>query len=106
MPIYEYQCQACQAVTEAIQKLSDRPLTKCTSCGGRLEKLLSRTAFVLKGGGWYKDGYGGGKKRSSSEGSGSSGSGDGGGKSSSGGEGKGASQESKKSGGSSSKSSD
>jgi putative FmdB family regulatory protein len=58
MPIYEYQCQQCAAVTEKIQKLSDKPLTKCEACGGKLVKLLSRTAFVLKGSGWYKDGYG------------------------------------------------
>jgi predicted nucleic acid-binding Zn ribbon protein len=40
---------------------------KCDKCGGRLEKLVSRTAFVLKGGGWYNEGYssGGGKKKES-----------------------------------------
>lgn len=62
MPIYEYQCQSCQKVIEVLQQMSDKPLKKCESCGGRLDKLLSRTAFVLKGGGWYSDGYGGGKK--------------------------------------------
>ncbi|MFN7964421.1 MAG: zinc ribbon domain-containing protein [Acidobacteriota bacterium] len=62
MPIYEYQCQSCQRVIEVLQQMSAKPLKKCESCGGRLDKLLSRTAFVLKGGGWYSDGYGGAKK--------------------------------------------
>jgi len=26
-------------------------------CGGATKRLISRTEFVLKGGGWYKDGY-------------------------------------------------
>lgn len=58
MPIYEYRCQGCEDEFEAIQKMSDRPLRKCKKCGGKLEKLLSRTSFVLRGGGWYADGYG------------------------------------------------
>lgn len=58
MPIYEYRCLACDNVSEAIQKFSDAPLKKCALCGGKLEKLISRTAFVLKGGGWYNEGYG------------------------------------------------
>lgn len=58
MPIYEYRCTGCGTEFEVIQRISDRPLTRCEDCGGRLEKLLSRTAFLLKGSGWYADGYG------------------------------------------------
>jgi putative FmdB family regulatory protein len=57
MPIYAYQCNACGAEEEHIQRFSDPPLTTCERCGGSLEKLLSAAAFHLKGGGWYKDGY-------------------------------------------------
>jgi putative FmdB family regulatory protein len=57
MPIYEYQCKACGRRVEVIQKLSDPPLRKCEECSGKLEKLISRAAFQLKGGGWYGDGY-------------------------------------------------
>ncbi|HXV76951.1 MAG TPA: zinc ribbon domain-containing protein [Candidatus Polarisedimenticolaceae bacterium] len=57
MPIYEYRCIKCGHHIEIIQKLSDRPLRKCPECGGRLEKLVSRAAFLLKGGGWYAEGY-------------------------------------------------
>ena len=57
MPIYEYQCQKCGEVSEYIQKMSDDPMTACEHCGGDLERLISRSAFHLKGGGWYKDLY-------------------------------------------------
>jgi putative FmdB family regulatory protein len=55
MPIYEYRCQACGHELEAIQKLSDAPLTQCPECNKEeLKKLLSAAAFRLKGGGWYE----------------------------------------------------
>ena len=57
MPIYEYRCTKCGHLIEIIQKLSDRPLRKCSECSGRLEKLVSRASFQLKGGGWYSEGY-------------------------------------------------
>jgi putative FmdB family regulatory protein len=57
MPIYEYQCRSCGHRFEQMQKVSDAPLRKCPECSGRLEKLISRTAFLLKGGGWYAHGY-------------------------------------------------
>ena len=57
MPIYEYECAACGQVEEAIQKFSDRPLTKCSHCAGKLHRLVSQSAFHLKGSGWYADGY-------------------------------------------------
>jgi len=64
VPIYEYRCTKCGHLIEIIQKLSDRPLRKCPECTGRLEKLVSRASFQLKGGGWYSEGYtsNGGKK--------------------------------------------
>ncbi len=57
MPMYEYQCSQCGLVFEALQKFSDAPLTECRSCGAAVEKLVSSTAFALKGGGWYDQGY-------------------------------------------------
>jgi putative FmdB family regulatory protein len=58
MPVYEYQCKACGLVFEAIQKFSDAPISTCRACGGAVEKMISQTAFSLKGGGWYDQGYG------------------------------------------------
>jgi putative FmdB family regulatory protein len=55
MPFYEYQCQACGAQVEVLQKITDAPLKKCTKCGkSRLVKLVSAPVFRLKGGGWYE----------------------------------------------------
>jgi putative FmdB family regulatory protein len=60
MPIYEYRCGGCGEVFEVIRKFSDKPLKKCIFCGeGKVEKLISQSSFVLKGSGWYKDGYSG-----------------------------------------------
>lgn len=57
MPIYEYHCKACGKDFEILQKMSDRPLATCPTCGKRVRRLISQTSFALKGGGWYKDGY-------------------------------------------------
>ena len=58
MPIYEYECRKCKAHTEAFQKVSDKPLTKCPKCGGRLDKRISAPAIQFKGSGWYVTDYG------------------------------------------------
>ena len=70
MPVYEYECEACDRVFEVQQRISDDPLTECPQCGGKVKKLISMSAFHLKGGGWYRDGY-------SSGGSGKNGGGEG-----------------------------
>ncbi len=57
MPIYEYQCKKCGTIEEALQKFSDKPLTRCRHCSGRLHKLVSRSSFHLKGTGWYVTDY-------------------------------------------------
>jgi putative FmdB family regulatory protein len=64
MPLYEYRCEACGHKLEAIQKMSDSPLTDCPACGASaLKKLISAAAFRLKGGGWYETDFkSGGKK--------------------------------------------
>src|SRR5271165_5938904 len=55
MPFYEYQCDSCGHTLEAMQKLSDSPLTKCPHCGkAQLKRLMSAPVFRLKGGGWYE----------------------------------------------------
>ncbi|MBM4198306.1 MAG: zinc ribbon domain-containing protein [Gammaproteobacteria bacterium] len=55
MPFYEYECKACGAQTEVLQKITDKPLRKCAECGkNTLIKLVSAPIFRLKGGGWYE----------------------------------------------------
>jgi putative FmdB family regulatory protein len=63
MPIYEYKCAKCKKHHEIMQKITDKPLTICPSCGGTMNKMISSTSFVLKGSGWYATDYAGkGKK--------------------------------------------
>ena len=58
MPIYEFRCKKCSNQIEVYQKFSDKPPNRCKKCGGRLEKMISQTAFQLKGEGWYVTEYG------------------------------------------------
>src|SRR5438132_4052610 len=58
MPIYEYRCLDCGHQFELMQKFSDPPAETCTSCSGAVQKLISRSAFHLKGSGWYVTDYG------------------------------------------------
>jgi putative FmdB family regulatory protein len=57
MPIYEYGCSKCGGIDEVLQKFSDKPLTKCKHCSGKLHKLISHSSFHLKGTGWYITDY-------------------------------------------------
>jgi putative FmdB family regulatory protein len=57
MPIYEYRCQQCGGEFEYMQRMADDPKTTCERCAGTLERMISRSAFHLKGSGWYKDLY-------------------------------------------------
>ena len=58
MPIYEYRCLDCGHQFELMQKFSDPPAETCMSCAGAVQKLISRSAFHLKGSGWYVTDYG------------------------------------------------
>ncbi len=59
MPIYEYECTKCKSHIEVLQKVSDKPPTKCRKCGGRFERIASAPAIQFKGSGWYVTDYGG-----------------------------------------------
>jgi len=66
MPIYEYECSQCHQTSDSLQKVNDPPPESCPHCGAHnsLSRLLSRTSFVLKGGGWYADLYSSSKPKS------------------------------------------
>lgn len=58
MPIYEYECSGCGDEHEVIQRMGAGALRKCPSCGAlRLRRKISRSAFHLKGEGWYVTDY-------------------------------------------------
>lgn len=73
MPIYEYQCTACDNRFELRQKFSDEPAKECPKCGGNVQKLISQAGFALKGGGWYAEGYDSGSSAPSCPNSGNGG---------------------------------
>ena len=71
MPIYEYLCEKCGHEFEREQRITEDPVKTCPKCRAKkVRRLISRTAFVLKGSGWYSDLYssskpeGGDKKES------------------------------------------
>ncbi|MDI7268689.1 MAG: zinc ribbon domain-containing protein [Myxococcota bacterium] len=58
MPIYEYACDRCGHRFEELQGINDQPVTTCPKCRKRsVQRLISRTSFVLKGTGWYVTDY-------------------------------------------------
>ena len=67
MPIYEYECTKCGQIEEALQRFSDKPLSKCRQCSGKLSRLISQSSFHLKGSGWYVTDYAGKSKNTSSK---------------------------------------
>lgn len=73
MPLYEYQCDACEHRFEKIQKFSDPHVDVCPKCGGVVKKLVSSPAIQFKGSGWYITDY---AKKSSTDASSSKSSSD------------------------------
>ncbi len=62
MPIYEYDCRACGKRHQAIQKMNDEPLQQCPNCSHpELQRVISASAFALKGTGWYVTDFSGKK---------------------------------------------
>lgn len=60
MPAYEYGCPKCKKVLEIRHAMSDEPEVLCCeeSCGDiKMERLISKSSFQLRGMGWASDGY-------------------------------------------------
>ena len=61
MPIYAYRCESCGFQKDALQKMSDAPLTQCPQCGkDSFRKQVTAAGFQLKGSGWYVTDFRGG----------------------------------------------
>ncbi len=56
MPTYEYECTRGHRF-EVVQRITEDPLKRCQVCRSKAHRLISASAFILKGGGWYSDGY-------------------------------------------------
>lgn len=59
MPLFEYRCPKCKHQLEKLVSGKDRDkLPRCPKCKEpEMQKLVSRSSFALKGGGWADDGY-------------------------------------------------
>ncbi len=57
MPIYEYCCRDCEHLFEEWSKSYEEKEKPCPACGGNARRLISPTAFILKGSGWYATDY-------------------------------------------------
>jgi putative FmdB family regulatory protein len=95
MPIYEYRCERGHTF-EVMQRMTDDPLTSCSTCEAPVQRVFHPVAVHFKGSGFYNTDYG--KKK----GGGSSSTSETGSKESSGSEKKDSSKDSKPSSGSAS----
>jgi putative FmdB family regulatory protein len=57
MPIYEYRCDKGHSF-EVMQRMADEPLTECTICGARVQRVFHPVAVHFKGKGFYTTDYG------------------------------------------------
>jgi len=56
MPTYEYECTNGHTF-EVVQRITEPALERCQQCRAKARRLISAPSFILKGGGWYADGY-------------------------------------------------
>jgi len=58
MPTYDYYCKECKKLFEIFHSIKDEAKTICPDCEKEsLKRLISKSNFILKGGGWYSDLY-------------------------------------------------
>jgi putative FmdB family regulatory protein len=67
MPIYEYRCERGHTF-EVMQRMSEDPITNCTTCDASVQRVFHPVAVHFKGSGFYTTDYGS-KKRSAASGS-------------------------------------
>jgi putative FmdB family regulatory protein len=61
MPIYEYRCERGHTF-EVMQRMTDDPLTSCSTCEAPVQRVFHPVAVHFKGSGFYNTDYG--KKKS------------------------------------------
>jgi putative FmdB family regulatory protein len=70
MPIYEYRCERGHTF-EVMQRMTDDPLTSCSTCEAPVQRVFHPVAVHFKGSGFYNTDYGkkkgGGSSSTSSE---------------------------------------
>ncbi|MGH2714530.1 MAG: FmdB family zinc ribbon protein [Thermoleophilaceae bacterium] len=66
MPIYEYRCDQGHTF-EVMQRMTDDPLTSCSTCEAPVQRVFHPVAVHFKGSGFYNTDYGKNKGGASSE---------------------------------------
>jgi putative FmdB family regulatory protein len=72
MPIYEYRCERGHTF-EVMQRMSEDPITSCTTCNASVQRVFHPVAVHFKGSGFYNTDYGKKRKGGSSNSESSSG---------------------------------
>jgi putative FmdB family regulatory protein len=57
MPIYEYRCERGHTF-EVMQRMTDDPLTSCSTCSAPVQRVFHPVAVHFKGSGFYSTDYG------------------------------------------------
>ena len=57
MPVYDYKCYHCNKAFHLERRMTDNTEVLCPRCHKTATRQISKTSFVLKGGGWFADGY-------------------------------------------------
>jgi putative FmdB family regulatory protein len=57
MPIYEYRCERGHTF-EVMQRMTDDPLTSCSTCEAPVQRVFHPVAVHFKGSGFYSTDYG------------------------------------------------
>jgi putative FmdB family regulatory protein len=66
MPIYEYRCERGHTF-EVTQRMTDDPLTSCSTCEAPVQRVFHPVAVHFKGSGFYTTDYGKQKSGASTE---------------------------------------
>lgn len=57
MPLYEFECPACGRVFEELCRTVDTGHAPCPACGQSAPRIVSLSAFALKGSGFHATDY-------------------------------------------------
>ena len=58
MPTYDYKCISCENKFEYFQKMTDKPITECSKCGGKVKRIIGAGLTpIFKGSGFYETDY-------------------------------------------------
>ncbi len=61
MPIYDFKCTKCEALSEKLVKLGTETI-ECPECGSEAKRTVQQgtpSNFILKGTGWYATDFSG-----------------------------------------------